>query len=72
MIRVILREDPEHPKDTVTIGGAYVTDDQMSLSELLDTRLITCHPDDAGGFRKQIEEANDMEIVEEEFVHEAP
>ena len=70
MIHVILRRDPEHPKDTVTIGGAYITsDDQMSLGELMNTRLITCHPDDAEGFRRQIEEADDMEIAEEEFVH---
>lgn len=64
MIRVRLREDPDHPKDCVSIGGAYLTDDdQMSLSELVHTSLITCHPDDAHIYRRQIEEADDMEIV---------
>jgi hypothetical protein len=64
VIRVRLREDPQHPKDTVSIGGAFVTDDQMTLEELVRTSLITCHPDDAHIYRRQIEEADDMEIVE--------
>jgi hypothetical protein len=61
MTQVHLVCDPEIRPDTVRIGDPEMLKDQLPLKRRI---VITCNPDDAHIYRRQIEEADDMEIVE--------